>query len=210
MSSGVAYGELGPTHHSIEDVAWMRALGNMTVLVPADPAETAQAIRAAAAHKGPVFLKISRMGVPAVHDAEYRFALGRASLLRPGRDVTIIANGVMVTRALGAATLLADRGVDARVLNMASVRPLDREAVIAAAQDTGAIVTVEEHTTHGGLGGAVAETVVATTPVPMRLLGFPGTFAPIGSPQWILDHLELDAAGIAKAALEVARRRKAA
>lgn len=203
MSPGMAYGELGPTHHSIEDLAWMRAIANLTVIVPADPTETAQAVRYAAAHAGPVFLRISRMAVPAVHDADYRFAVGQAARLREGRDLTIIAHGTLVSRALDAAALLAERGVAARVLNMATVRPLDREAIVAAAVETGRIVTVEEHTTYGGLGGAVAEVVCTTHPVPMRILGVPGVFAPTGSAAWLLDHFGLSAGGIVDAALEL-------
>jgi transketolase len=207
MSSGLAYGELGATHHAIEDLAWLRALANMTVIVPADPWETEQAVRAAARRVGPVFLRLSRMGVPAVHAPDAQFAIGRATRLREGQDVTLIANGVMVSRALDAADLLAQQGLAARVLNMATVRPLDREAIIAAAHETGAIVTVEEHTVYGGLGGAVAEVVVETRPVPMRLLGVPGVFAPTGSAAWLFEYWGLTARGIADAAQELVRRK---
>jgi transketolase len=203
MSSGLAYGVLGPTHHSIEDLAWTRALANMTVIVPADPLETEQAVRTAAAFTGPVFLRMSRMPVPAVHAADYRFAVGRAAELRAGSDVTLVATGVTVCRALEAADALAARGVSARVLNMSTIRPIDREALIGAAGQTRGIVTVEEHTTYGGLGSAVAEVVATTLPVPMRILGIPGIFAPTGSAEWILDHFGLNAAGIRDAALDL-------
>lgn len=203
MSSGVAYGELGATHHSIEDLAWTRAIADMTVIAPADLNETAQAVLAAAAHRGPVFLRLSRMPVPAVHGADYRFEIGRAARLRDGQDVTLIAAGVMVGRALAAADLLAQDGVSARVLNMATVRPIDRDAIIAAARETRGIVTVEEHTTFGGLGSAVAEVVVTTHPVPMRILGFPGVFAPTGSAAWLFEHFGLTPAGIRSAAREL-------
>jgi transketolase len=203
MSPGVAYGELGPTHHSIEDLAWTRAIANLTVIVPADPIETEQAVRFAAGHRGPVFLRISRMPVPIVHDAAYRFAAGRAALLRAGGDVTLIACGTLVCRALEAAALLAEAGVEARVLNMATIRPLDREAIVAAAAETGRIVTVEEHTVYGGLGSAVAEVVCTTHPVPMRILGVPGVFAPTGSASWLLEHFGLTPEGIRDAALEL-------
>jgi transketolase len=205
MSPGMAYGELGPTHHSIEDFAWLRAIANMTIVAPADPLETEQAVRAAATTPGPVFLRISRMGVPAVHDAGYRFALGKAALLREGADVTLIANGTLVTRALQAAELLAAQGISARVLNMATVKPLDEAAVLAAARETGAIVTIEEHTIYGGLGGAVAEFVVTHHPVPMRILGVPGVFAPTGSAPWLLDHFGMSPQAIADAAMDVLR-----
>jgi transketolase len=203
VSSGMAYGALGPTHHSIEDFAWTRAIANLTVVAPADPEETMQAVHLAAATPGPIFLRLSRMGVPAIYDATYAFSFGKASRLRDGGDVTLIANGVMVTRALEAAELLAARGIDARVLNMATVRPLDREAVAAAARETGAIVTAEEHTVYGGLGSAVAEVVVQTVPVPMRILGVPGEFAPTGEPEWLLEHFGLTPEGIRDAALEL-------
>lgn len=209
MSSGVAYGELGPTHHSIEDIAWTRAIANMTVIVPADPVETEQAVKSAIRHVGPVFLRLSRMPVPIVHDRDYRFEIGRASRLRDGDDITLIANGTMVMRALEAASLLAERGVQARVLNMATVRPIDREAIIDAATQTGGIVTVEEHTIYGGLGSAVAEVVVTTRPVPMRILGFPGVFAPTGSADWLFNHFGLTPAGICRAALELVAVRHA-
>lgn len=203
MSSGMAYGPLGATHHSIEDVAWMRAIAGMTIIVPADPSETMQAVRAAAAFDGPVFLRISRMGVPTVHSDDYRFEIGKAAQLRDGGDVTIIANGTLVTRALDAADLLAQAGVQARVLNMATVKPLDGNAVIAAAVETGRIVTVEEHIVRGGLGSAVAEVVVTAPQVPMRILGVPDTFAPTGPVEWLFEHFGLTAARIRDAALEL-------
>lgn len=207
MSPGVAYGELGPTHHSIEDIAWLRAIDNLVILVPADPLETAQALRAAAGHEGPVFVRVSRMAVPAVHEAGYEFRIGRASRLTEGRDVTVIANGTMVSRALEAARLLAADGIAARVLAMPTVRPLDLDEVAAAVEETGAIVTVEEHSVRGGLGGAVAEAVVAMRPVPVRILGFPG-FAPTGSASWLLSRFRLTGEGVREAALDVLARKQ--
>jgi len=200
VSSGVAYGELGATHHSIEDVAWTRAIADLTVVVPADPIDTAGAIRLAHATDGPVFIRTSRMPVPIVHEPGYDFRFGRAALLREGSDVTIVANGVMVHRALAAAVLLAADGVSARVLDMATASPIDRDAIVAAARETRGIVTVEEHTVRGGLGGAVAEVVVTHHPVPMRILGIPGVFAPTGSAEFLLDHFGLHADGIRAAA----------
>lgn len=202
MSSGVAYGELGPTHHSIEDLAWTRVIPNLHVVVPADPIETAAAVRAAAAHDGPVFLRLSRMPVPVVHPSDYAFSFGQAPRLRSGYDLTLIANGTMVCRALEAAELLAADGLQAAVLNMSSVKPLDRAAIQAAAA-AGPIVTIEEHSTLGGLGGAVAEAVVELHPVRMRLLGFPGVFAPTGSPSFLFEHFGLTPQGIRDAALQL-------
>lgn len=207
MSSGMAYGALGPTHHSIEDLAWTRVLPNMTVIVSADPAETGQAVLAAIALNGPVFLRLSRMGVPNVHAEGQRFELGRATLLREGRDVTLIANGTMVSRALQAADQLLEDGILARVLNMATLRPLDRDAIIAAAEETGAIVTAEEHSTNGGLGSAVAEVVTETKPVRVHRIGVPDTFAPTGSTSFLFEHFGLTAAAIRTAAVELVNKK---
>jgi transketolase len=199
VSSGVAYGELGPTHHSIEDVAWTRAIDGLVVVVPADPLETRQAIRAAYELEGPIFVRTSRMPVPDVHPPHHELRLGRAALLRDGDDVSLIANGVMVSRALRAAESLASAGIEARVLNMSTVSPIDRDAIVAAARETRGIVTAEEHIVRGGLGGAVAEVVVQEHPVPMRILGFPG-FAPTGSIEFLLEYAGLTASGITAAA----------
>lgn len=202
QSPGVAYGDLGPTHHSIEDFAWMRTLPGLTVLAPADPAETDQAVRWAAAHDGPVYLRVARMGVPSVYPEDYEFRPGEAVLLREGDDIALLATGTTVSRALDAADVLAESGVSARVLSMPSIKPLDVEAVLAAARETAGIVTVEEALVTG-LGGAVAETVVAHHPVPVRFVGFRDTFAVTGSAEWLLDHHGISARGIAAVAREI-------
>lgn len=201
QSSGIAYGELGPTHHSIEDMAWLRLFNSLTLIVPSDPWETEQAIRAAAALDGPVFVRVSRMPVPALARKAPRFEIGKAEVLVEGGDLAIIANGTMVHKAVEAARMLAEEGIAARVVNMSTVNPLDRDAILAAAE-TGAIVTVEEHSVRGGLGGAVAEVVATNRPVPMRILGFPG-FLPTGPVDWLMEHFGLTPAGIAEAARQV-------
>lgn len=202
ISSGVAYGELGATHHSIEDVAWLRAIDKLTVIVPADPWQTAAAIKAAAAHEGSVYIKISRMPVPELaRPADASFVIGKAETLREGGDIALVVNGTLVHRALAAAELLAGEGIAARVVNMATVSPLDTE-VLAAAAATGAIVTAEEGLAHGGLGGAVAEYCAQHAPVRMRMLGFAG-FQPTGSVDWLFDQAGLTAEGIAAAAREL-------
>jgi transketolase len=206
QSPGMAYGELGPTHHSIEDLAWLRTIPGLTVIVPSDPEETAQAVRWAAGHTGPVFIRVSRMGVPAVNPSAYRFEPGRAVTLRDGSDVTLVATGVVVRRVLDAADLLAAVGVSARVLSVPTIKPLDEAAIVAAARETRGIVTVEEALT-SGLGGAVAELVVRHAPVPMRMVGVPDTFAPTGSAEWLLDHFGMNASGVAGAAQELLARR---
>lgn len=206
QSPGMAYGELGPTHHSIEDLAWLRAIANLPVIVPADPIETEAVIRWAAATEGPVFIRIGRIPVTAIHEPGYTFRLGVATALRDGADVTLIACGTMVERALEASTLLAAHGIGARVLNLPTIRPIDRDAIVKAATETGAIVTVEEHTVHGGLGGAVAEVVATERPVPMRLLGVPGVFAPTGSVEGLFTRFGLTAPGIVDAARSLVGR----
>lgn len=204
MSSGTAYGELGPTHHSIEDLAWTRAIANLTVIVPADPLETAQAVCAMAAFEGPVFMRLSRWPVPTVHPADYAFTFGRAARLRAGTDVTLIATGITVCGALEAADLLAHDGISAAVVNMSTIRPIDRDVIVEAAQ-RGPIVTIEEHTVVGGLGSAVAEVVVETHPTRMRLLGIPGVFAPTGSTEFLLEHFGMHPEGIRTAARSLVR-----
>lgn len=206
QSSGVAYGELGPTHHSIEDLAWLRLFNNLTLIVPADPWQTEQAIRAAAAIDGPVFVRVSRMPVPALDRKAETFEVGRAETLVDGDEATIIANGTMVHRAVAAARALAEDGHAVRVVNMATVNPLDHDAIAAAAR-TGAIVTVEEHSVRGGLGGAVAEVIATTDPVPMEIMGFPG-FVPTGSASWLMEHFGLTETGIAAAVRKVLARKK--
>lgn len=208
ISSGMAYGELGPTHHSIEDFAWMRVLPNLPVIAPCDSIETAAAVEWAANYDGPVFLRLSRVGVPDLLPVGHVFQPGKANLLRDGDAVTLIANGTLTHRMMKAADLLAAEGIAARVLNMATVRPVDVEAVIAAAQDTGAILTAEEHSTFGGLGSAIAEVVVAEAPVPMKILGVPGVFAPTGSAEFLLDHFGMSPAAVAEAAKALIARKR--
>jgi transketolase len=203
MSPGMAYGQLGPTHHSIEDLAWMRILPNLAVVVPADPIETAAAMHHSLRHDGPMFLRIARLPVPRVHGDDYEFKLGKAVELRAGSDVTLIANGLLVSRALDAARALELRGISARVLNISTVKPLDRDAILDAARTTRGIVTAEEAFAAGGLGGAVAEVLAVTKPAPMRILGVPDTFAPTGTAEFLLEYFGLTAAGIERAALEL-------
>jgi transketolase len=207
ISSGVAYGELGPTHHSIEDLAWLRPMANLTLIVPSDPWETGEAIKAAARLDGPVFIRISRMPVPALKHTAETFQIGKAETLREGGDVAIIANGTMVHRALAAARALAAEGVEAKVINMATLTPLDEAAILDAAK-TGAVITVEEHSVKGGLGGAVAEVLATQSPCRMRILGFPG-FLPTGSAEWLMERYGLTADGIADAARDLLAKRAA-
>ncbi|MEO6300107.1 MAG: transketolase C-terminal domain-containing protein [Paracoccaceae bacterium] len=206
QSSGIAYGELGPTHHSIEDFAWLRVLKHLTVIVPADPWETAEAVKWAAAHEGPVYIRLSRMPVPDLALPDRMFRAGQAELVRAGSDVTIIACGTTVHLAAKAADLLAADGISARVLNMSTINPLDEEAVSQAAA-TGAIVTVEEASVRGGLGGAVAEYTAGHLPVPVERVGFPG-FQPTGSVEELFAQNGLTPDGIALAARRALARKR--
>ncbi|WP_372351210.1 transketolase family protein [Streptomyces sp. KL116D] len=205
QSPGMAYGELGPTHHSIEDLSWMRAVPGLEIIVPADPAQTRSAVRRAAASGRPTYIRVPRFKVPAVTPEDAPFEAGRAVRLTDGSDITLMAVGTMVSRALEAAALLAQEGVRARVLNMTFVEPLDVDAVVAAARETGAIVTVEEGLLSGGLGAAVAKVVAESHPVAVRMLGVPA-FAPTGSAAFLLDHFGLTADGIAGTARQVLGR----
>lgn len=203
MSPGMAYGQLGATHHSIEDVAWMRILPNMTVFVPSDPIETEQIIRWAVEHEQPAYIRVPRMKIPRLFDDAYRFEAGRAAVLREGGDITLVANGTVAHRALAAAEALAAEGVSARVLAMASVKPLDEEAIVAAARETRGIVTAEEGFAAGGLGGAVAEVVTRTVPTRIERIGVPDEFAFTGSADRLMDEYGISADGIAQAARRI-------
>ena len=203
QSPGLAYGQLGSTHHSAEDVSIMRAIPDMTVIVPADPAETAGAVHWAYSElDGPAYIRVSRMKVPAVHGEDYVFT-PEAVTVRDGADLTIIANGTALHRAIEAADRLAADGVRARLLSIPVVKPLDEDAVLAAARETGRIITVEEGTVKGGLGGAVAELVTERCPVPVRRIGVPDEWAPTGSEAWLMDHWGISADGIIAAAREL-------
>jgi transketolase len=202
QSPGMAYGELGPTHHSIEDISWTRAIADLPVLVPADPAQTRAAVRWAAASAGPVYMRVPRFKVPAVTPDGAPFGPGRSVRLTEGDDATVVATGTMVSRALAAADQLRGEGVAVRVINMTFVDPLDEEAVLDAARETAGIVTAEEAMPTGGLGAAVASLVAQNQPVPMRILGVDG-FAPTGSTEFLLEHFGLTADEIAAAVREI-------
>ena len=199
----------GASHHAIADMAFMRALPNMTVISVSDPVEAELATRAAAAFKGPVYLRLSRAEVPVVLDkANYRFEIGRGVTLVEGSDLTIVATGYMLVKALEAAETLAARGVKARVVNMHTIKPIDKELLIACARDTGAIVTAEEHSVFGGLGGAVSEVLAKHCPVPLEFVGVEDTFTESGDYEKLLVKYGLSAANIVAKAERVLRRKK--
>lgn len=200
MSPGLAYGELGPTHHSVEDLSWLRAIPGIDIVVPADAQQTRQAVRMAAEFPRPTFIRVGRYKVPAVTPETTELARGKLQSLRAGRDVTIIATGTLVSRALAAADELAGDGIQASVLNATYLAPFDTEGVQRAAATTRAIVTAEEANVAGGLGAAVAAAIVSgRNRVPTRILGT-DRFAPTGDTSFLLEHFGLTAAGIADAA----------
>ncbi|HUS71020.1 MAG TPA: transketolase family protein [Anaerolineae bacterium] len=200
---GISVGEDGASHHAIEDIALTCALPNFTVIVVADATETEQAIRAAAEHRGPTYVRLTRPSVPIIYRESYDFVIGKAIRLREGKDATIVANGLMLSRALEAARLLATEGISTRVLDMHTVKPLDGQAVQEAAAETGAIVTAEEHLLHGGLGSVVAQTVVEHRAVPMRFVAIRDQYARSGKPEELLELYGLTSQAIATAVRQV-------
>ncbi|MEG6523070.1 transketolase family protein [Desulfotomaculum sp. 1211_IL3151] len=206
--AGVTVGEDGGSHQSIEDIAIMRALPGMTVFVPADAVETAAAIRAAAEIKGPVYIRLGRSGVPVIHGENFKFIPGEAVTLKEGTDVALIATGIMVPAALEAAKKLADQHINAMVVDIHTIKPLDIVAVVEAARKCGAVVTAEEHSIIGGLGSAVAETLAEHYPVPLQRVGVRDTFGESGKPEELLGHFGLTADNIAAAAQKAIARVK--
>jgi transketolase len=197
VSGGVSYGALGSTHHSLHDLALMRAIPNIAVLLPCDTAQTAVMTRYLAGHRGPVYMRLGRGPVPHVYESEtHAFTFARARMLGDGRDCTIISAGEALYHAVVARRVLEERGFSIRILDMATIKPIDEEAVVRAARETGAIVTVEEHSVHGGLGSAVAEIVVGAHPVPVKIIGFPDEFVPAGSSAELFDYYRLSASGL--------------
>ncbi|MGI6037910.1 MAG: transketolase family protein [Limnochordia bacterium] len=205
--AGLTVGEDGATHQALEDIALMRGIPGMTVIVPADYVEAFQATKAAAAMQGPVYLRYTRGGVPVVFDENYKFTIGKANILREGTDAAVIACGVMVGAALEAADLLAQEGLSIQVINMATIKPLDVEAVVQAAKTTGAVVTAEEHSIIGGLGSAVAEVLGEHYPVPFKRVGVQDVFGQSGSPDELLAHYGLTGENIAQAVRETVARK---
>jgi transketolase len=205
--AGISVGEDGGSHQSIEDVALMRVLPHMTVVVPADARETDKVIEASLAWEGPMYIRMGRLAVSPVYEEDYAFTIGRAVELRDGTGATIIANGLMVQEALQAASLLEAEGIAVRVLNMHTVKPLDEAAIIRAAKETGAIVTAEEHSIIGGLGSAVAEVLVEQAPVPMLRVGLKDCFGESGAPRELMEKYGLTASHIMAAIRTVISRK---
>jgi transketolase len=201
--AGISIGEDGPSQMGIEDVSLACSLPNFTVVVPCDEPSTREAVKALSNLKTPAYLRAGRPKVPVVYPNGCQYQLGKANQLRDGKNITIMANGLMVPMALEAAEMLAGRNIQARVLDMHTVKPLDDVAVLAAARDTGRIVVAEEHLLHGGLGSTVAMSVVRQLPVPMRFVGIRDTFAESGTPEQLLEKYGLTTNAIVKAADEI-------
>ncbi len=202
--AGLTVGEDGATHQSIEDLALMRTLPNMTVINPADAVEAKKAVRAAAAHEGPVYLRFGRLAVETIFEEDSEFEIGKGKILREGNDVAIIATGIMVGEALKAAEILEKSGLKAMVINIHTLKPIDEEIILKAAE-CGAIITAEEHTIIGGLGSAVAEVLAEKKPTPMKRIGIKDKFGQSGKPEELLKLYNLTAEDIVKAAKEIKR-----
>jgi transketolase len=200
---GISVGEDGASHHAIEDLALMCSLPNFTVIAPADARATRELVRKAAYYEGPVYIRLNRPKVPVVYEKEEDFEIGRAKSLAEGEDIAIIANGMMVYQALEAARMLANEGISASVLDVHTLKPLDEEAIVKAAEETGAVVTAEEHLLHGGLGSAVSLVLAEKCPVPMRFVAIRDTYCKSGKPWELFLKYGLTAEGIAASCMDV-------
>ena len=205
---GLDVGPDGGSAQALEDMAAFRAIPGMTVISPADPIEMKLATRAMLEFKGPVYMRTGRSPAKRVFGDDHTFEIGKGKIVRDGKDVTIVACGVEVARAVEAAELLAADGIEARVVNMATIKPIDRELVARCARETGAIVTAEDHNIHGGLGGAVAEALAATVPCPVEFVGVKDVFGASGEPEELAYAYEIAAPFIAAAARKVLKRKK--
>lgn len=204
---GVTVGEDGGSHQSVEDVAIMRAVPNMTVIVPADGVETRAAIRAVAAYKGPVYVRLGRNKVPTVFPADYRFEIGKGAELVDGTDLTFVTTGLMTAQAVAAAEILKKEGVSARVVHLGTIKPLDQEIIVKAARETGAIVTAEEHSIVGGLGSAVAEVLAEQCPVPLKRVGVNDRFGTSGKAEELLKYFGLTPEHLVETGREILTRK---
>ena len=197
--AGISVGEDGASHQCCEDVALMRTIPGMTVIVPSDDIEAKAAVKAAIEMEGPCYLRFGRLAVPVINENDdYKFEIGKGIVLREGKDVTLIASGLEVAETLAAAEKLATDGIDAKVINIHTIKPLDEELVIASAKETGKVVTIEEHSIIGGLGSAVCDTLCANYPVPVLKIGVEDTFGESGPAKELIKKYELDSEGIYK------------
>ncbi len=207
--AGISVGEDGATHQCLEDMGIMRTIPGMVILNPADATESRLAVKAAIEYQGPVYLRFGRLAVPVIFDDNYQFEIGKGVMLEDGTDVTLIGTGLMVPATLEAKKILEEQGISARVINMATIKPIDRDIIVKAAKETGAIVTAEEHNVMGGLGSAVAEVLCETVPTPMLRVGTQDVFGRSGKPNPLLEAYGLDARTIVDKAKAVVAMKKA-
>jgi len=205
--AGITVGEDGASHQTVEDLALMRVIPNLKVIVPADYYEAKAAVKAAAEINGPVFIRIGRPSLPIIYDEDYQFKFGKVFRLREGKDVTICALGIMVSASLEAAELLSKKGIDVEVLNVHTLKPLDEEGILESVKKTGVVVTAEEHSVIGGLGGAVAELLGKKMPLPMEMIGIQDKFGTSGNTSELLDHFKLTQNDIVDAVKLVLKRK---
>jgi transketolase len=204
---GLSVGEDGTSHQAIEDLSLICSLPGFTVIVPADAVETSAALRAITTHPGPCYVRLGRPNLPVVFSKDYKFEIGRAVTMKTGSDATIIATGIMVAHALDAVAMLAEENIDCRVLNMSTIKPIDRDAVLHAVEETGAIVTAEEHMEHGGLGSTVAQILGENRPTPIEFIAVRDTYAQSGKPAELLERYGLTAKDIATAVRKAIKRK---
>ncbi|MCT4604761.1 MAG: transketolase family protein [Marinisporobacter sp.] len=205
--AGITVGEDGASHQALEDLAVMRAIPNMVVLNPADAVSAEKAVFAMAEYAGPVYARFGRAAVPVIYDEDMKFEIGKGIEVKTGKDATIIATGILVAEALEARELLLKEGIEVRVIDMHTIKPIDTEMIIKAANETGAIVTAEEHNVIGGLGSAVAEVLVENKPVPMKRIGTQDTFGESGKPRELMEKYELTAKDIVESVKTVIKNK---
>ncbi len=207
--AGITVGEDGASHQTVEDIALMRAIPNMNVICPADAVETRAAVKAAIDTNGPFYLRLGRLGVPAVYDeSSYKFELGKGNVIKDGSDITIIATGFMVGQAIEAGRILEREGINARIINIHTIKPIDKDIIIKAAKETGLIVTAEEHSVIGGLGGAVAEVLAENYPVLVKMVGIQDKFGKSGKPEELVELYGLTANHIVAKVKEAIAQKK--
>ena len=200
--AGISVGEDGASHQCCEDFALMRSIPGMVVICPADDVEAKQAVKAAYEYEGPVYLRFGRLAVPVFHDDSYKFEIGKGEVIKEGKDVTIVANGLMVAEAIEAGKTLAEQGIDAEIINIATIKPLDEELIVASAKKTGKVVTVEEHNIIGGLGEAVCACLSEKCPTPVKRIGVNDVFGHSGPAKDLLKQFGLSAENIVKVTTE--------
>ncbi|HIZ39717.1 MAG TPA: transketolase family protein [Candidatus Anaerobutyricum stercoris] len=201
--AGITVGPDGGTHQAIEDIAIMRALPNMSIIVPSDDVEARAAVLAAAEIEGPMYLRMARVASPTYHSEDYTFTFGKGELVKGGKDITIIATGIMVPKALEAARKLEEKNIEAQVVNIHTIKPLDEELIVACAKKTGKVITVEEANIYGGLGSAVSEVLAEQYPVPVKRIGVQDVFGKSGDPELLLEEYGLTAENIVDTAVKM-------